>query len=377
MRRISSLLAVVVLSCLLAALGSPFQQPAADEGIDWQKLQRIVQKRQQNLPLTPAEKEYLEFAEEWRRNRTEEFRATSQPRESIGLVPLIDLGSGFYKGEQGGLYPGGSNTPTREHQKSGLEAAAGIVPRDAAGRPSRDGKIVLASIGMSNTTQEFQVFQKLASADSDLNPRLVLVDGAQGGQAADVTADPESRFWSVLDERLSAAGVGRQQVQAVWLKQAIRMPSRPFPQEAKRLQEYVLATIHNLHDRFPNLKIAYLSSRIYAGYANTPLNPEPHAYETAFAVKWVIADQIAGKPELNFDPGRGRTRAPWLVWGAYLWADGIKGSGDGLVYTRADLAGDGTHPSPAGREKVARRLLSFFKSEPTARPWFVSASGGR
>jgi len=376
MRRISNLLGIALLSCFLSELASLPQQTVSEQEIDWQKLQDINQKRQQGLSLTPAESEYLQFAEGWMRKRTEEFRATSPPRESTGLVPLVDLKSGSYKGEQGGLYPGGSNAPPREHQKAGLEAAAGIVPRDTSGQPSRDGKIVLVSIGMSNTTQEFQVFQKLASADPDLNPRLVLVDGAQGGQAADVTADPRSRFWGVLDQRLSAAGVSRQQVQAVWLKQAIRVPSRPFPLEAKKLQEYIRATIHNLQNSFPNLKIAYLSSRIYAGYATTPLNPEPHAYETAFAVKWVIADQIGGKPELNFVSGRGPVRAPWLAWGPYLWADGIKRSSEGLVYTRDDLAGDGTHPSPQGREKVARRLLSFFKRERTARSWFVSPAAG-
>ena len=43
---------------------------------------------------------------------------------------------------------------------------------------------------------------------------------------------------------------------------------------------------------------------------------------------------------------------------------------DDLVWTREDLAGDGTHPSPAGRKKVAEQLLGFFKSDPTAKTWF-------
>jgi len=36
-----------------------------------------------------------------------------------------------------------------------------------------------------------------------------------------------------------------------------------------------------------------------------PLNPEPHAYESRFAVKWLIGDQIAGKAERNYDPAKG------------------------------------------------------------------------
>jgi hypothetical protein len=105
-----------------------------------------------------------------------------------------------------------------------------------------------------------------------------------------------------------------------------------------------------------------LSSRIYAGYAETPLNPEPHAYESAFAVRRVIAAQIAGQ-----GPAR-----PWLAWGPYLWADGVKGRQDGLTWRREDLAPDGTHPSLSGREKVARLLLEFFRSDPAARSWFLA-----
>jgi len=121
------------------------------------------------------------------------------------------------------------------------------------------------------------------------------------------------------------------------------------------------------------LKIAYLSSRIYAGYATVPLNPEPHAYEGGFAVKWTIAGQISGSDDLNYDPARGSVRAPWLAWGPYLWADGVKGrKQDSLIYTREDVGPDGTHPSPQGREKVGRQLLDFLKTSPTSKPWFLA-----
>jgi hypothetical protein len=42
-----------------------------------------------------------------------------------------------------------------------------------------------------------------------------------------------------------------------------------------------------------------------------------------------------------------------------------------LVYYRSDLAQDGTHPSEAGREKVAKVMLEFYKSDPLAKPWFT------
>ena len=70
-------------------------------------------------------------------------------------VPLTELGAGTYKGFTGGLYPAGSNVEPGAHAAVGRVRAQGIVPRDTAGTPNAGGKIVLLSIGMSNTTQEF------------------------------------------------------------------------------------------------------------------------------------------------------------------------------------------------------------------------------
>jgi hypothetical protein len=64
--------------------------------------------------------------------------------------------------------------------------------------------------------------------------------------------------------------------------------------------------------------------------------------------------------------------APFLLWGPYLWADGVKGRRvDDLIWKREDVAGDGTHPSPSGQRKVAELLLRFFKTDATAKTWFV------
>ena len=78
----------------------------------------------------------------------------------------------------------GATEPPADHKKAALAAAAKIVPLDADGKPAPDGKIVLLGIGMSNTTMEYSRFKQLADADADKSPRLVIVDGAQGGQAA-------------------------------------------------------------------------------------------------------------------------------------------------------------------------------------------------
>lgn len=154
------------------------------------------------------------------------------------------------------------------------------------------------------------------------------------------------------------------QVQAVWLKEAIARESNPFPADAKRLKGDLAAILGILRDRFPNLKLVYLSSRTYGGYASTALNPEPFAYDSGFAVKWLVLDRIAGK-----------LRGPWLAWGPYLWTNGERGRKNGLVWTCDDTRADGTHPSPSGQQKVAQLLLNFFTTNATARPWFVSQAG--
>jgi hypothetical protein len=349
-------------------LASP---PPDDRAAEEQKAREIMTRVRRGETVTAEERELLKKTYV---RVIEEYRKANPPRRFTDLIPLTELGTNGYKGETGGLYPGGKNVPPKIHLDGGLILARKIAPLDADGRSATNGKIVLLTIGMSNTTLESQVFLKQAASDPSVNSQLVIVDGAQAFRAADTTADPHATYWSVVEQRLSTAGVTAKQVQVVWLKQAIIQPNRAFPAEAKRLQGYLVDSLHNLTSRYPNLKIAYLSSRIYAGYAASPLNPEPHAYESGFAVKWTIADQIAGKPELNYDSAKGTVRAPWLAWGPYLWADGVNARGDGLTWQPEDFASgageDGIHPSMSGCEKVAKLLLDFLKNEPTARPWF-------
>jgi hypothetical protein len=278
-----------------------------------------------------------------------------------------------YKGEDGGLYGNGRNRPPDAHRKAALAALAAVRPLDADGRAAAGGKVVLVSISMSNATQEFSVFKRLADEDPARSPTLTIVDCAQGGQAMAEWVDPKARPWDVARRRLEAAGVALSQVQVAWIKLANKMPRGDLRDHGKKLQADTLAVIQNAKALFPNLRIAYLSSRIYGGYAVTPLNPEPYAYESAFVVRWLIQDQVAGAAALNHDAARGPVKAPLLLWGPYLWANGATPrKADGLVYLREDLAGDGTHPSASGRQKVARVMLEFFKTDPLARPWFAA-----
>src|SRR5690349_11473245 len=76
-------------------------------------------------------------------------------KTSVGFKPLTDLGTGNYKGFQGGLYANGSNLRPTASETAGIAQAKLIQPLNAAGQPSADGQIVLLGIGMSNALSEF------------------------------------------------------------------------------------------------------------------------------------------------------------------------------------------------------------------------------
>ncbi len=287
-------------------------------------------------------------------------------KTSIGQVPLNDLGTGTYQGYQGGLYPGGSNGLPIAHKAAGLAAAAQVRPLDQSGNVDlTNGKIALISIGPSFATMEFSAFQFLAGQDVSINPKLVLVDGAQSGQSAEQFADTSDNVWNVIAQRLSNANVTSKQVQVAWVKSVNAVHTAGFPADQTKLTGDLATISRNLKAKFPNIKLAYFSSRSYGGYGGS----EPYPYETGFAVKWLIENQITGDTTLAF--GGANPKAPWLVWGPYFWADGTTPRQDSLVWECSDFQDDGTHPSLFGRAKVARLLLTFFKTDSTTSLWFL------
>jgi hypothetical protein len=387
--------------------GTVWVWAAQPQPVDVQRARQLYERVQKGEKLSPEDQAYLDRVRQEMRRRQRQGGEKKQPGRpgrnmgpvppataSTGLIPLTDLGANKYKGEDGGLYGGGSNEPPAEHRAAVEKQLKLVQPLDADGNPARDGKIVLLSVGMSNTTMEFQAFKRKADTDPQKSPRVVIVDGAQGGRVASVWArgaegipaginlskeaaqkvDP----WPVVDQRLKAAAVSPQQVQVAWIKHAQAGPSRQgeFPKHAEILAENTILTLQKLHERFPNVRVAYLSSRIYAGYATTALNPEPYAYEGGFAMRWVVQRQIKGDPRLNFDSDKGVVKAPAVLWGPYLWADGIKPrQQDEIVWLEDDVVpSDRTHPSDSGREKVANLLLDFLHNDPLASCWYLGVS---
>jgi hypothetical protein len=294
-----------------------------------------------------------------------------------GCAPLDDLAGSPYLGRPMGLYPGVTNSPPPVHLALALSAAAGVMPRDDGGFLDPDGWIGLLSIGMSNANQEFAVFERADDASASRNARVVIVDGAVGSQTAEEIADPSAPYWTTVDDRVAAAGLDPDQIQVLWLKEADgAVPDTSFPAHADTLQAHLRAIVVHLKDRFPRLALCYLSSRIYGGYTARPDRGEPLSYETAFAIRGLIEDQIGGDPGLNADPNAGPVEAPVLLWGPYLWANGvIPRASDGLTWLAGDYEPDNVHPSPSGEVKVALLLGSFFSSDPTATVWHADDSG--
>jgi hypothetical protein len=302
------------------------------------------------------------------------------------------MGTRTYLGFAGGLYRTG-NEPPPAHAAAGRERARLVRPLDASGAPSAAGRIVLLSIGMSNTTQEFcsaggtppcapWSFAGRAASDPAVNhATLAIVNGAAGGQVTSSWDAPsEANYDRVRDTRLAPQGLTERQVQVVWVKLANAGPrvSLPAPDaDAYQLEAGLGGVLRAIRVRYPNVRLVFLASRIYGGYATTTLNPEPYAYESGFAVRWTIDAQSRQMEGGAADPRAGDLRydvaAPWAGWGPYLWADGERPRRDGLAWSRGDFEGDGTHPSQSGEEKVGALLLDFFRSSPYTRCWFLVA----
>jgi len=379
--------AVGWLALLLCSLGLVWSGAKAQDGIDFARAQELRRKSQNGQKLTADEQAYLDRAlkalQQGQRPNGGKPGAIVSP-STKDMQPLSDMSATeTYKGEDGGLYGKGQNVPPPKHLAAALKLAESIRPLNAEGQPDPNGKIGMISVGMSNTTQVFSRFVQMANRDPDKSPQLVIVDGAQGGMEAQAWSQPEGierngrpSPWTVLAQRVAQSGLTPAQVQVVWTKMARANPAAQgaFPKHAVAMQDQMVTILQDLKRTYPNLKLAYLSSRTYAGYATTGLNPEPYAYEGAFTMRWLIQDQIAGDPSLNYDPQQARVRVPLLLWGPYLWSNGETGRKlDDLKYSASDFAPDGTHPNDSGQRKVAEQLLRFFKNDPTTKGWFTSA----
>ena len=113
--------------------------------------------------------------------------------------------------------------------------------------------------------------------------------------------------------------------------------------------ESMMGTMHTL---FPKLTMVYWSGRIYAGYSNgvAKIDPEPYAYESSFAVKNAINDQLNGASNLCDGNGCSTDKRSLDVLGTVLLGQRPARPQRRL---RLDVPGslvqkDGTHPTTSG-----------------------------
>ena len=287
---------------------------------------------------------------------------------------------------QGGLYENGTNAVPVDHSKAGLMFSDQVQPLDVNGNPSAGGLIVLLSVGMSNTKDEFGTFLRTyvqtPPYSTQINPALAVVNGALDGVAAcswtywytpfpgqncggSLTTSPYDLLTpqfggSKIDcSPPTASCPSHNQVQVIWLKQANSLV-KPFPPTlplntgcppaqpqnnstcADALYyEYLLSGIlRAIRIRYPNVKLVFLTSRIFGGYgdgANVQTkSPEPFTYEYGFSTKWLIQAQINQADRgASADPIAGNlaySAAPWAAWGPYIWANGPNPRGGDPVF---------------------------------------------
>lgn len=301
---------------------------------------------------------------------------------SVGLIPLTDMGEETFMGYEGGLYPGGSNERPLEHTIPGVLLANGIKPLDTAGNTDwENGVIVMAGMGASTSGSTFGKMKELLAGSDSINECLSFVQLTFGGKGLEsMIPGGSATYWSLLiDSIMVPKGITPNQVQIAWIKSASKDDTiNEFPLQADSIYEKYVRVINRMKDVFPNLRLLYVSSHAYGGYAgelsdNVKLVGEPAAYYGGFSVKWLVEAQINGDERLNYEGAF--ANAPWISWAPYYWADGENlREYDGLNWECEDYAedGGGFHHTESGKIKEAEMLIDFFYNDPTSEKWFRS-----
>jgi len=263
-----------------------------------------------------------------------------------------------------GLYPGGKNDMPADHRRAGERIAATLRPLDVDGNPSADGKILAVTVGHSNCAMYFGALQKrLKQNASQLHPRFELLNAAVGGQQLPEIVQLQGKVWDQQKKLLSAPGLSDKQVQVVFFhttyhtwKNKDNAAPRPFPQVMQNMQADMAKVLRHLAGLYPNLKIAYVTAdglRHFTGW-------EPHVWQEAFAIKWLVESQIRGDPGTAFE-GAGRA-LPWLQWGPYLW-DNTWGK---------EYFTDGVHPAPKALDIFVEKYWTHFAADSVSRAWLLT-----
>jgi len=270
-----------------------------------------------------------------------------------------------YQGFETGLYPGAKNEMPDAHRKAGEKVAAQIRPLDSEGRPDeRNGKILALVLGHSNCSMYFRALQShLESAKVVLHPRFELINAAVGGQQLPEISRLSGGVWANADRLLGQRlGCSAKQVQVLFLHTTYhgagnrgKRPPRPFPETMRQMQRDLVKVLKHCLEVYPNLKIAYLTCdgfRHFTGF-------EPHVYQEAFAMKWLIESQIKHEKGTEFEGAE--RQLPWLEWGPYIWDN----TWDRSYFT------DGVHPARKAQQIFVDKYWDHLRRDSVTRIWLL------
>lgn len=297
--------------------------------------------------------------------------------DHLGRTPLIDLTDGYFNGIRGGLYPEGSNIRPAEHLTECIEHVQAITPMDIYGNPNPNGKVVMLGIGASNPMTEFQQFIDFSNDYEPVNDNLKIINACVGGQGIQKMFDITDNYWSGVVNGLEDQGLSAEQVQVVWIEQDnTRAYDTIFPSAPNALVNDYQLLLHVIQELFPNVQICYITARAYSGYAD-PVDPEvsggllyPRDYFNGWAIKFLIEKVI--NHAFGFESEGPSAQIPLVTWGTYHWTDGSTPREDGLYLDcDLDVGPDGLHLSGVGEYKMGSLLFDYFKTDTTAKYWYL------
>lgn len=289
---------------------------------------------------------------------------------SSSFIPLADLKNDTFNNYTGGKYPKAQNAIPHTHYKKGMQLSQDIFPVDNNGYiDSTTGKVGFLILGFSTAAMTGNVFNWICTRKA-IDPHLTIAIGAQGGMDINAMLDENSGYWGKATDDLINAGLSNSQIQLIWISTGdMQSASLDFPEQSIVLADKYHSLLLFIKQKYPNIKIVFLSDRTFAGYIdnNGPqLLAEPTAYYTSWAVKFLIERQLQSLSGYTYSD------IPFIDWGPMLWTNGETGDSNNYKWDCYDAAKGGIHPTAKGRSKEAIRLYNFFSNHPYTKQWFTS-----